>query len=146
MHSFWLPPHASSQVGLQLLFEGFPPAVNQRLGRRNRATKHFGDLLIAQFVLAAERDGQALVFGQITQHLGDLGLQFAVQQVFGRRGSLNILKLVQRLVRLVRVFAPGSAQQASATSDYTWVPRTPALTRLINHPQIPDGFTQVPPD
>jgi hypothetical protein len=51
-----------------------------------------------------------------------------------------------RLVRLIRVFAPGSAQQASATSDYTWVPRTPALTKLINHPQIPDGFTQVPPD
>ena len=50
-----------------------------------------------------------------------------------------------QLVRLVRVFAPGSAQQASATSDYTWVPRTPALTKLINHPQIPAGFTQVPP-
>jgi hypothetical protein len=50
-----------------------------------------------------------------------------------------------QLVRLVRVFAPGSAQQASATSDYTWVPRTPALTRLINHPQVPAGFTQVPP-
>lgn len=50
-----------------------------------------------------------------------------------------------QLVRLVRVFAPGSPQQRSATSDYTWVPRTPALTRLINQPQIPGGFTQVPP-
>jgi hypothetical protein len=47
-------------------------------------------------------------------------------------------------VRLVRVFAPGSAHSAAETSDYTWVPRTPALTRLINHPQIPAGFTQVP--
>ncbi|HEY0933028.1 MAG TPA: hypothetical protein VGD91_04710 [Trebonia sp.] len=51
-----------------------------------------------------------------------------------------------QLVRLVRVFAPGSAHQASATSDYSWVRRTPALTRLINHPQIPAGFTQVPAD
>jgi len=50
-----------------------------------------------------------------------------------------------RLVRLVRVFAPGSPAQRSATSDYTWVPRTAALTSLINHPQIPSGFTQVPP-
>jgi hypothetical protein len=49
-----------------------------------------------------------------------------------------------QLVRLVRVFAPDSAHPASATSDYTWVQRTPALTELINHPQIPAGFTQVP--
>jgi hypothetical protein len=51
-----------------------------------------------------------------------------------------------QLVRLVRVFAPDSAQPASKTSDYTWVKRTPALTKLINHPQIPAGFTQVPAD
>ncbi|HEY1819341.1 MAG TPA: hypothetical protein VGG83_05385 [Trebonia sp.] len=50
-----------------------------------------------------------------------------------------------RLVRLVRVFAPDSPVRRSATSDYTWVRRTPALTGLINHPQIPAGFTQVPP-
>ncbi len=49
-----------------------------------------------------------------------------------------------QVVRLVRVFAPDSAHPASATSDYTWVQRTPGLTRLINHPQIPAGFTQVP--
>jgi hypothetical protein len=50
-----------------------------------------------------------------------------------------------QLVRLLRVLAPGSPGQRSVTSDYTWVPRTPALTRLINHPQVPAGFTQVPP-
>ena len=50
-----------------------------------------------------------------------------------------------QLVRLVRVLAPGLPQQRSVTSDYTWVQRTPALTRLINHPQVPAGFTQVPP-
>jgi hypothetical protein len=50
-----------------------------------------------------------------------------------------------QLVRLVRVLAPDSPKQASATSDYTWVQRTPALTKLINHPQIPAGFTRVPP-
>ncbi len=49
-----------------------------------------------------------------------------------------------QLVRLVRVFAPDSAHPASETSNYTWVQRTPALTKLINHPQIPAGFTQVP--
>ena len=51
-----------------------------------------------------------------------------------------------QLVRLVRVFAPDSAHPASETSDYIWVKRTPALTKLINHPQIPAGFTQVPAD
>jgi len=51
-----------------------------------------------------------------------------------------------QLVRLVRVFFPNSAQTASETSDYTWVQRTPALTKLINHPHIPAGFTEVPPD
>jgi hypothetical protein len=49
-----------------------------------------------------------------------------------------------QVVRLVRVFAPDSVHPASATSDYIWVRRTPALTRLINHPQIPAGFTHVP--
>lgn len=49
-----------------------------------------------------------------------------------------------QVVRLVRVFAPDSPHTASRTSDYTWVPRTPALTKLINHPHIPAGFTQVP--
>ena len=48
-----------------------------------------------------------------------------------------------QLIRLVRVFAPDSAHPASATSDYTWVKRTPALTELINHPRVPAGFTQV---
>lgn len=51
-----------------------------------------------------------------------------------------------QLVRLVRVFAPDSSHLASETSDYTWVQRTQALTKLINHPQIPAGFTQVPAD
>lgn len=51
-----------------------------------------------------------------------------------------------QVVRLVRVFAPDSAHPAAETSDYTWVPRTPALTRLINRPQIPAGFTQVTAD
>ena len=51
-----------------------------------------------------------------------------------------------QVVRLVRVFAPDSAHPASATSDYTWVPRTAALTRLINVPQVPSGFTHVPAD
>jgi len=48
-----------------------------------------------------------------------------------------------QLVRLVRVFAPDSPHPASATSDYTWVQRTAALTKLINDPQVPPGFTLV---
>ncbi len=69
----------------------------------------------------------------------------------GKQGKAETMDLYVdsqtfQVVRLVRVFNPDSAQSASATSDYTWVSRTPALTRLINHPQIPAGFTQVPAD
>lgn len=66
----------------------------------------------------------------------------------GKQGKAETMHLyfdsqTFQVVRLVRVFFPGSAHSASATSDYTWVRRTPALTKLINDPQIPSGFTQV---
>lgn len=67
----------------------------------------------------------------------------------GRQGRAETMYLYVdsqtfQVVRLVRVFAPDTAHPVSAASDYIWARRTPALTRLINHPQIPAGFTQVP--
>ena len=29
------------------------------------------------------------------------------------------------------------------TANYTWVPRTSAMVKLVNHPVIPAGYTQV---
>jgi hypothetical protein len=49
-----------------------------------------------------------------------------------------------QVVRTKRVF-PASLH-ASVTSDYHWMPSTAAQVRLINHPQISAGFTQVPAD
>lgn len=50
-----------------------------------------------------------------------------------------------QVVRTERTFTtlPGSP---SNLSNYTWVPSTPAKVNLINHPQIPAGFTQVQAD
>jgi hypothetical protein len=49
-----------------------------------------------------------------------------------------------QVVRTKRVFP--TALHASVTSDYYWTPSTAAQVQLINHPQIPAGFTQVPAD
>jgi hypothetical protein len=35
-------------------------------------------------------------------------------------------------------------QSPPITANYQWVPRTPAMVKLVNHPVIPVGFTQVP--
>jgi hypothetical protein len=35
-------------------------------------------------------------------------------------------------------------QSPPITANYQWVPRTPAMVKLVNHPVIPAGFTQVP--
>ena len=35
-------------------------------------------------------------------------------------------------------------QSPPITADYTWVPRTPAMVKLVNNPVIPAGFTEVP--
>jgi hypothetical protein len=34
----------------------------------------------------------------------------------------------------------------STTTNYYWIPSTVAQAKLIDHPQIPAGFTQVPAD
>jgi hypothetical protein len=47
-----------------------------------------------------------------------------------------------RVVRTLRKFP----HLPPVTEDFTWVPRSAALTNLINHPQIPAGFTEVPAD
>jgi hypothetical protein len=35
-------------------------------------------------------------------------------------------------------------QSPPITANYQWIPRTPAMVKLVNHPVIPAGFTQVP--
>jgi hypothetical protein len=45
-------------------------------------------------------------------------------------------------VREIKSFTRGV--KSTLVFNDTWVPRTPALVSLANHPQIPAGFTQVP--
>jgi hypothetical protein len=47
-----------------------------------------------------------------------------------------------RVVRSIKYFNQAS-QAPPITANYQWVPRTPAMVRLINNPVIPAGFTQV---
>ena len=47
-----------------------------------------------------------------------------------------------RVVRTIDYF--GKASDAPPiTANYTWVPRTPSMVKLVNHPVIPAGYTQV---
>ena len=48
-----------------------------------------------------------------------------------------------QVVRTIDYFPPG-LQGPPIKADYTWIRRSPAMVKLINHPQIPAGFTQVP--
>jgi hypothetical protein len=48
-----------------------------------------------------------------------------------------------QVVRMIKYFG----QQSDAppiTANYQWVPRTPAMVTLVNHPVIPVGYTRVP--
>jgi hypothetical protein len=48
-----------------------------------------------------------------------------------------------QVIRMIKYFN----QQSDAppiTANYQWVPRTPAMVKLVNHPVIPAGSTQVP--
>jgi hypothetical protein len=47
-----------------------------------------------------------------------------------------------QVVRQIKYFGPAS-QAAPIVADYQWVRRSPAMVRLVNHPVIPAGFTQV---
>jgi hypothetical protein len=48
------------------------------------------------------------------------------------------------VIRSIWIFPP-DLHEGRKTDDYTWVTRTAALTKLINQPQIPAGFSQVAP-
>jgi hypothetical protein len=50
-----------------------------------------------------------------------------------------------RVIQAKRLFGPGLGN-ASTTSVYSYIPATRAMVNLINHPQIPAGFAQVPAD
>ncbi len=47
-----------------------------------------------------------------------------------------------QVVRTIDYFNQVS-QAPPITANYTWVPRTPAMVKLVNNPVIPAGFTQV---
>jgi hypothetical protein len=62
-------------------------------------------------------------------------------------GSLEIwidLRTFQpeRFVEEVAGSRPAAPGPPTAVTDETWLPRTPALVDLINHPQIPPGFSR----
>jgi hypothetical protein len=48
-----------------------------------------------------------------------------------------------QVVRSIKYFNQAS-QAPPITVNYQWVPRTPAMVKLVNNPVIPAGFTQVP--
>jgi hypothetical protein len=50
-----------------------------------------------------------------------------------------------QVVRMVNYFPESpSAHFPPIKDDYTWVPRSAATVKLVNHPVIPAGYTQVP--
>jgi hypothetical protein len=50
-----------------------------------------------------------------------------------------------QVVRTIDYF-PTVPHAKPIKADYTWVNRSPATVKLVNHPVIPAGFTQVPAD
>jgi hypothetical protein len=48
-----------------------------------------------------------------------------------------------QVVRMVKDF-PSALNAPPIVANYTWTPRSAALAKLINQPQIPAGFRQVP--
>jgi hypothetical protein len=47
-----------------------------------------------------------------------------------------------QVVRMIKYFGPQS-DAPPITANYQWVPRTPAMVKLVNNPVIPAGYTQV---
>src|SRR3984957_8722888 len=88
-----LVPFSSSEVRLELLFQGFAPAMNERFGGRKRTTDDFGDVLIAQVVATAKNDGGSLGFRKHSDGFIHLLLKFALEQRFGRLHCLGIFEL-----------------------------------------------------
>jgi len=43
---------------------------------------------------------------------------------------------------MIKYFGPQS-DAPPITANYQWVPRTPAMVKLVNNPVIPVGYTQV---
>jgi hypothetical protein len=48
-----------------------------------------------------------------------------------------------QVVRTIDYF-PSLPHAAPIKADYTWMPRSAAMVKLINHPRIPAGFSRVP--
>ena len=50
---------------------------------------------------------------------------------------------IYQVVRSIDYFNQ-SSQAPPITANYQWSARTPAMVKLVNHPVIPAGFTEVP--
>jgi hypothetical protein len=47
-----------------------------------------------------------------------------------------------QVVRMIKYFGPQS-DAPPITANYQWIPRTPAMVKLVNNPVIPAGYTHV---
>jgi hypothetical protein len=68
-----------------------------------------------------------------------------VEISFAAAGLTNDIWADARTYEVVRTLRK-LPKLGAITQDYYWVPRTTALSTLINHPDIPAGFRQVPGD
>ena len=59
-------------------------------------------------------------------------------------GTLKIWVNSRTFEPVREISALGAGQKHTLVFNESWVPRTPHLVSLANHPQIPAGFTQVP--
>jgi hypothetical protein len=64
---------------------------------------------------------------------------------FGSSGGVKLWAdtATYQVVRMVKDF-PSALDATPIVANYTWTPRSAALAKLINQPQIPAGFRQVP--
>ena len=94
----WTVPGAGVQVGLEPGFQRLPRPVDERLGRLEGGAQHFGDLVVAQLPLPAEREGGSLLLRKIGERFVDPGDQF---RVLGRD--------VRRFLASIRVLSSAGA-------------------------------------
>jgi hypothetical protein len=70
-------------------------------------------------------------------------VELSVSNPVGVRTDLWIDAQTYQLVRMIRYF-PASLQAPPIVANYTWVARSASQAAVIDTPQIPAGFTQVP--
>jgi hypothetical protein len=99
------------------------------------------------------KDGELKLTGR---HAEINGRQ-AIQLVMGSKFPPNFPpKVVKALIKAAKIYSRTHGTMSywidaqtylllrAGNVNETWTPRTPALTKLVNHPVIPAGFKQVP--